>query len=208
MSDFLPLVTGEGAGWIGHWSPGIGDPTPAGWIATLAYVAAAACCFAAGRRILPEYRRVPTLRRERILWHALAGALAALGVNKQLDLQTALTELGRAAARAGGWYGQRREVQLAFVAAVGVAALGAAALALWTTRRTSAPVRVACAGFVALLGFVVARAASFHHFDLAISGEWHGLRVGSLVEIGALAVLIAAAQWQGRVLGGGRSEGI
>ncbi len=201
--SFLPLASGAGAGWIGNWSPGIGDPTPAGWIATLAYFAAAWRCFAAARRILPAYRRAPTLRREWVLWRVLAGALAALGFNKQLDLQTALTELGRAAARAGGWYGQRREVQLAFVVAVGLSALAAAALALWTTRRTSPPVRVACAGFVALLGFVVARAASFHHFDLAISAEWQGLRVGSLVEIGALAVLIAAAEWQARALNRG-----
>jgi hypothetical protein len=31
----------NGAGWIGSWSPGIGDPTPAGWLATFGCFAAA-----------------------------------------------------------------------------------------------------------------------------------------------------------------------
>jgi hypothetical protein len=196
----LWLVT-DGAGWIGRWSPGIGDPTPAGWLATLAYFGAATCCWAAARRIRPEYRRTPTLRREWRLWRALAAALAALGVNKQLDLQSALTELGRLLARSGGWYAERRSVQLAFVLAVGVAALAAAALGLWATRRTSAPARAAVVGFAALLGFVVARAASFHDVDRSIAAEWLGLRIGSLVELGALLALAAAARWRARQLG-------
>ena len=203
MSDFLLLATAaSGDGWIGTWSPGIGDPTPAGWLATVAYFAAAWGCFAAARRIKPEYRRAPSLRREWRIWRALTGGLAALGINKQLDLQSALTEIARMLARSGGWYQQRRGVQIAFVAAVGIAALAAGVAALVATRRTSASVRVAVVGFCGLLGFVVARAASFHHVDRAIAEEWLGLRVGSLVELSALGLLLLAARWQGRALHG------
>ncbi len=202
MSGLVWLATSpHGQGWIGRWSPGIGDPTPAGWLATLAYLAAAWSCYVAARGIKPEYRRAPSLRREWRVWQALAAALAALGFNKQLDLQSALTELGRLLARSGGWYAERRGVQLAFVLAVGALALAATAAALWATRRTSPPVRIAAAAFAALLGFVVARAASFHHLDTAISGEWLGLRVSSLVETGGLFALIAAARWRIRQLG-------
>lgn len=203
MSGFVLLATAaHGGGWIRDWSPGIGDPTPAGWIATLAYFAAAWSCWAASRRIKPEYRRTLSLRREWTIWRALAALLAVLGVNKQLDLQSAVTELGRLLARSGGWYEQRRGVQLVFVAAVAAVALAGAGAAFWATRRTSPPVRLAVVALSALLGFVVARAASFHHIDGAISHEWLGLRVSSLVELSALLVLLAAARWQGRHLGG------
>ena len=200
MSDFLLLVSAaHGDGWIGHWSPGIGDPTAAGWLATLAYFATAWCCRAAALRIKPAYRVTPAVRRERRLWYALSALLAALGINKQLDLQSALTELARMLARSGGWYGERRSVQLAFVLAVGIGALAAAALALWATRRTSPPARLALAGAAALLGFIAARAASFHHVDVAISQEWLGLRVSSLVELAAIALVFAATRWQQRI---------
>lgn len=197
MTGSLSFATARDAsGWIGHWSPGIGDPTPAGWLATLAYFAAAWSCWAAARRIKPEYRRSPALRREWLLWRALSVMLAALGVNKQLDLQSALTEAARMLARSGGWYGERRGLQLAFVATVVLSALAAGVIALWATRRTSPPARLAVVGFGALLAFVVARAASFHHVDVAISQEWLGLRVSSLIELAALLALIAAARWQ------------
>jgi hypothetical protein len=32
-------------GWIGSWSPGIGDPTVAGWITVFAYFAASLLCW-------------------------------------------------------------------------------------------------------------------------------------------------------------------
>jgi hypothetical protein len=195
VNGFVLLATAAHRdGWIGHWSPGIGDPTPAGWLATFAYFAAAWGCWAASRRIKPQYRRAPSLRREWAIWRSLSALLAALGLNKQLDLQSAVTELARLLARSAGWYEQRRSLQLAFVATVALAALTAAAAALWATRRTSPPVRLAVVAFAGLLGFVVARAASFHHIDVAISREWLGLRVSSLVELAALVTLIAAAR--------------
>lgn len=200
MSDFLLLVSAaHGDGWIGRWSPGIGDPTAAGWLATLAYFATAWCCRAAALRIKPAYRVTPAARRERRLWRALSALLAALAINKQLDLQSALTELARMLARSGGWYDERRSMQLAFVGAVGIGALAAAALTVWATRRTSPPARLALAGATALLGFIGARAASFHHVDVAISQEWLGLRVSSLVELAGIALVFAATRWQQRI---------
>ena len=203
MSGFLALVTApDGAGWIGRWSPGIGDPTPAGWLTTLAYFVAAWSCWAAARNLRPEFRVTAALRREWRLWPALALLLAGLGLNKQLDLQSAVTELGRMLARSGGWYGDRRAVQVAFVALVALAGLGAAALSLWAVRRTAPPVRLAVAGACALVAFVVARAASFHHADVVISHEVIGLRLGSLVELAAIGVIFAATRWRARMLRG------
>jgi hypothetical protein len=53
----------------------------------------------------------------------MAIGLGALGVNKQLDLQSALTELGRILATDGGWYDSRHRVQRVFILAVGSAAV-------------------------------------------------------------------------------------
>src|SRR5450631_116329 len=41
---------------------------------------------------------------ERYTWRAVSILFLALGINKQLDLQTALTELGRVLAYDQGWY--------------------------------------------------------------------------------------------------------
>ena len=55
-----------------------------------------------------------------VFWLTLALLLLFLGINKQLDLQTLLNDIGRRKARAEGWYGNRRYYQTMFIAAVTV----------------------------------------------------------------------------------------
>ena len=50
-----------------------------------------------------------------MLWFGLSILLLVLGINKQLDLQTLLTALGREIAQENGLYESRREIQLIFV---------------------------------------------------------------------------------------------
>ena len=64
---------------------------------------------------------VPTKKRDRDFrngsaWRTISVLFLALGINKQLDLQTALTEAGRVLARYQGWYEQRQFVQLVVIA--------------------------------------------------------------------------------------------
>src|SRR3954468_15751872 len=91
--DFHPM-----AGVIidGQWRPGIGDPTLLGWTTVVAYFAAALAC---GRTAAAKGGR-PTP-----FWSLLSLLLVFLGFNKQLDLQSVLTEIGRRLAREQGWYG-------------------------------------------------------------------------------------------------------
>ena len=202
MSDASFLLAAAPAdGWIGRWSPGIGDPTALGWLATLGYAAAARWCWVAMQTLRRDASPSAPQQRESGAWLALTLLLAALGVNKQLDLQGALTELGRMVAFSGGWYEQRRTVQLAFVICVALAGAGAAATALWASRRASPPLRVAIAGAVALLGFVVVRAASFEHFALT-EREIAGIPVESFAELAGIATTLAAALWHERLRGG------
>ncbi|MFO7181019.1 MAG: isopropylmalate isomerase, partial [Pseudomonadota bacterium] len=135
--------------------------------------------------------RVPT--RERTIWLGLAVALALLGVNKQLDLQSALTEIGRILAKGQNWYEHRHEVQRFFVEVVAVLAVGTALVLAFVIRRMPRATQLAVVGACLLLGFVVVRAASFHHVDHFIGIEFFGLRANWVLEIGGIACILAAA---------------
>jgi uncharacterized membrane protein (UPF0136 family) len=185
---------GEG-GWIGYWTPGIGDPTIAGWLTVVLYFAAAVVCFRVGRN-----REWGLSRSEVSLFRLLTLGLVALGVNKQLDLQTALTELGRMVAAEGDWYDQRRGVQKAFIMAVGLTALAMVASAAVMMRRMPMATHVTTVGALGLVAFVVIRASSLHHVDLFIHGNWHGVRANWVIEIGSLLVVITGAWWRARLL--------
>lgn len=167
----------------GRWAPGLGDPTAMGWATVAAYLAASLLCLlwakpSGSGRFLPV---------------AFAGAMALLAVNKQLDLQSLLTEIARDAAKAQGWYEDRQTYQAIFIGVIGSgAALGFAAL-LWMLRRRWKETALASAGFACLLAFVVVRAASFHHVDQGLGETWVGLRFNWILELGGIALVVAGA---------------
>jgi amino acid permease len=132
----------------------------------------------------------------------MAMGLAALGVNKQLDLQSALTELGRILAADGGWYDSRHRVQRVFILAVGSAAVLTGAFLLYAMRGAPAGARISVLGACALLAFVAIRASSFHHVDLFIRSRWWGIRGNWLAEVGGLLVILAGAglRWRERLI--------
>ncbi|HYO98129.1 MAG TPA: hypothetical protein VER33_26675 [Polyangiaceae bacterium] len=181
---------GDAGGWVGSWSPGIGDPSVLGWLTVVLYIGTAGYCWLVGRRL--------KLRSERLVFFALAAGLFALGINKQLDLQSALTEVGRILARRQDWYEQRAEFQKIFIVQVAVLALVGLGLIVWLTRASPLPTRAALAGAVLLSGFVVMRAASFHHVDLFIGAQWLGIRANWVLEIGGILAVLAAAHWRDR----------
>lgn len=174
-------------GWIGTWSPGIGDPTLGGWITVALYAWAAWAC----HRVLLHERqlRLHLTLNERMVWRLLMAGMIALGINKQLDLHSALTELARLHAREHGWYGNRRLFQQAFVVAVPI--IGLTVLASLTVLVWNAPATTlwACAGSAGLVVFVAVRAASFHHVDEWVGWRFAGLRTNWIVEMGSLLVI-------------------
>ncbi|MBX2868557.1 MAG: hypothetical protein KTR18_07775 [Acidiferrobacterales bacterium] len=48
-------------------------------------------------------------------------------------------------------------------------------------------------GLVFLAGYIVSRAASFHHFDTALSMKLNGVRILTLVEPLGIVIVIAGA---------------
>lgn len=173
----------------GRWAPGIGDPTMLGWVTVLAYLAAALLCLACARRDRSGPRR---------FWGALGVLLLLLAVNKQLDVQSLLTQVGRDMALAQGWYAQRQQVQLAFIAGLGATTTIAGLMLALSLRRADAAVRWAVAGLVLLLAWIVTRAAAFHHIDRYMGWRVFGITLNGALELGAITVIALAAQsrWQ------------
>jgi hypothetical protein len=175
----------------GRWHPGIGDPNLTGWVTVLAYAAAMGLCALCAVR---EPAGTGDGEATRRVWLAVALLMALLGVNKQLDLQTWFTEVGRDLALAQGWYAARQNVQVLFIGAL--AATGGVAI-LWLQRafrRLCSEVRWVAAGLVLLIVFVVTRAASFHHVDRLLRLELAPhLRVNAVLELGAIGIVICAA---------------
>ncbi|TPV94184.1 MAG: hypothetical protein B7733_16585 [Myxococcales bacterium FL481] len=172
----------------GGWRPGIGDPTVMGWVTVVVYFAAAWACAREFQRSRPG--QPLTWSHAAAGWLVLTVALTLLGVNKQLDLQSWLTETARTMAIEQGWYRDRRAVQIVFIAAVGVVGLVSMAVAAWLARGPWRPVRISLLGFVIIVSFVVIRAASFHRVDLLIHHEVLGAKVNWLLELGGLAVVL------------------
>ena len=156
------------------------------------YLLAAVSCWISARELVLE----DIASNERRAWLAISALFLALGINKQLDLQSALTETGRVLAHYQGWFEQRQLVQLAFIALVAIICLIAAiALLLWT-RSAPTPTRLALIGTSMVLGFVLIRAASFHHVDQFIGQRILGLRWNWILEMSGISLVLFASQWR------------
>ena len=144
------------------WQPGIGDPTILGWVTVLIYaVTAVLTCVIVVLAPFPDESH----QRERIFWFGLFMILCALGINKQLDLQTLVTAVGRCLADAQGWYEDRKAVQVEFILSLVACACGLMLWFFWLLRGTWRRSTVPMLGLGLLIGFVLVRATSFQNID-------------------------------------------
>ncbi len=190
----------EQEGWIGHWSPGIGDPTLGGWLTVILYFAAASVCLWVARDLRKRKQTAPLVRRELWLWFAFSLVLWLLGLNKQLDLQTAFTEVGRILARGSGWYDRRAYVQKGFIAALGLGGVVLAALLVVLLRRLGRRVKIAAVGMCFIGVFVLIRASSFHKVDVFLGARLLYLRMNWLLEMSGILVVLLAGWSRLRML--------
>jgi hypothetical protein len=173
-----------------HWSPGIGDPTIGGWVTVALYALAAISTFKTFRVVIDG--------GENTLWRAMFLLLVLLGINKQLDLQSAITELGRVLASEEGWYDERRTVQLWFVLGVAAVCLALAIMLLGLARNAPLATWIALSGMTVLLAFVLIRAASFHHIDRFIGDRILGLKWNWILEMGGISIVLLSSEWRQR----------
>jgi MFS family permease len=95
--------------------------------------------------------------------------------------------------REQGLYQVRRTYQVAFIGCVAILCLGALVAFLWFSRHELRSRWLALVGMVFILGFVVIRAASFHHVDALLASELGGLKWNWIFEIGGVLVVCVAA---------------
>lgn len=168
------------------WSPVIGDPTWTGWATVLVYLSVMVLAALLARRAPFPAR---SLSRERLFWMVIALLMMALALNKQLDLQSALTMAGRCAAKAQGWYADRRQVQGVFLMLIAAGGLMALGTLMWLLRGTWSRSALPVLGLCFVLAFVLMRAVGFHQFDQMLGIPMMGVRANAVLEwIGPLII--------------------
>jgi hypothetical protein len=178
------------------WSPGIGDPTYMAWLTVFAYFLTAALCLAAYRRCQQPSSTAtdnscPPVSRW--IWLGLFLAFILLGINKQLDLQSLLTAIGRNLAFQQGWYAERRKYQAIFIAVLILASVMMLFAFVLIFRIVGTAERLALIGAVAVITFVIVRASSFHHMDILICCRQFGVTMNRALEWSGIAIVFFAA---------------
>jgi 4-amino-4-deoxy-L-arabinose transferase-like glycosyltransferase len=169
-----------------RWRPVIGDPSPMGWFTVVAYALAAFLAW-----------RVRTQNRDRNrVWLGVTVLLGLLCLNKQLDLQSLVTDIGREFARFFGEYENRRGFQKFFIIAVLAVVAIFGPLFAWKYRAFLKGHKLLAAGLVFLLTFIVVRAISFHHMDVFLkTSRMGGIKMNWVLELTGIG-LVALAAWR------------
>ena len=186
-----------------YWRPRIGDASFMGWLTVAAYGLTAVLCLIAAFRQSTEAGGSQAVgvsgaedkggRLQHRLWLGISAVMFLLCLNKQLDLQSLLTNIGRIVANQGGWYEQRRTIQFWFVVAVGLASVAAFVFLAWKTRSIFKGRTLLLLGLSMLLLFVVMRAASFHHVGVFLEQRILGFKLNWILELGSIALVAVSA---------------
>jgi hypothetical protein len=191
----------------GRWQPGIGDPTPMGWVTTLCYFVAALLCF---RATWQAYRIPPAKlgNRAMVFWTICGLVMLFLCVNKQLDLQSLFTQIGRDWSKADGWYEGRRVVQGWFIRGLAIFGVLGLALTAWFIRGARPAYYLALVGLIFTGCFVVLRASSIHQVDALLGYQVAGVKMNWVFELGGILVVGASAlaSWEQRIEDEGSGE--
>jgi hypothetical protein len=172
---------------MGQWRPTIGDPTFMGWFTVASYFACAV------PTLIAALSHQKTDRRSFCFWNIVSVLMVLLAINKQLDLQSLLTEIGRQIAKHQGWMEQRRAVQLWFIGFFGSISMAAFLFFAFTMRNLFRRFMLAFIGLFFLLSFIIVRAASFHHVEEFLDLTLVDVRMNWLFELTGIYTVFVAA---------------
>lgn len=183
------------------WQPGIGDPGMMGWLIVVCYFMAALLSFLVYLKADEQhFGNARLYLYQKRFWLSLALLLCVLCVNKQLDLQSLLTAIGKYYAHEHGWYEQRRHIQMFIIIALLSTAVFTFVFFVTKLGRLVKINWLAILGVVFLLVFIIIRATSFHRMDIIINSTAFGLRMNWILELsGILAICISALNQLRRV---------
>jgi len=182
------------------WHPGIGQLPLSALAAAALYLLAAYFCWRVARRLGPSGTAG---RSEAQVWIAIAILFLVLGICRELDIQSAVTNYWRAIARQQGWYANRQTIQpeiIGVIASAFLIASIAVLVVIWGQPRIT---RLATAGTLLLLTYISIRAVSFHPVDVLAQKTVLGMRWSWIFEFaGILVVILAALQRRARLAAG------
>ena len=175
-----------------EWSFESHDPMWAWCIVGMYAVSAILCLrtlFGVQRSLFPESIK----RKSRIFWAFLFVVMLFLACNKQLDIQTYFTSVGREVANLQGWYDKRRSVQKEVIIVLGLVALLFLSYLAYVVYSLPRANKIALVGALCTFTFIGMRAASFHHLDQIVGTKIFGVKIHILIEIcGGIIVSLGA----------------
>jgi hypothetical protein len=180
---------------LDHWRTGRGDNDILGWAITAAYLIGATLC---ARTALAALRRPADAHSpERPSdWTVLSAGLLLLGLNKQLDLQILMRDLGVAFVAFIGLDRHRKWVGRAFVLVLGLLLIRVLLLAAKRVRGHTRGHRVLLTGLALLACFAVVRAGTYvpglKQFNLQYKDALH-----LVFELGGV-LLVGLSAWRTR----------
>ena len=179
------------------WQPGIGDPSVMGWVTVGAYFLTALIAL---RLVLNSSRWFPadTYLAQRRFWLVVSLLMLALGINKQLDLQSLVTAMGRYYAVRDGWLEYKRYVQVGVIISILTLSLLCLSYFFLKMRSLFKTNWLAIVGLICLMAFIVIRATSFHHMDILINTYIASVKVNWLLELSGVAAVALSALTLGR----------
>lgn len=182
-----------------NWTPTIGDPTFVGWLTVALYLVTAWRCAALARSM---HARSTVTAREFGVWCLIAVLFLALAVNKQLDLQSALTELGRVLIYRTDRFAYKQAIQFWFVVGIAIAALVGISAAIAVVWKTHIGTWIGTIGTVIVVAYVLTRAVSFHHIDRFIGSQFGALKWNWVLEISGILIVLLGTVVRQRDLSG------
>jgi hypothetical protein len=175
-----------------NWSFFIGDPSLMGWLTVVAYFFASGLSYLIIKNSVKLFPQ-STVKKQKVFWLVIALSLFALGVNKQLDLQSYMTAIGRYYAVQGGWYEQRQFVQHLFIKVIAVLSIALMLFLVWYLRGSLKYNCLAIGGLCILATYIAIRASSFHHVDIFLNSSIVSLRMNWLIELSGIFMISLSA---------------
>jgi len=157
-----------------------GDPTIAGWTICLGAISAGGLCASAAWTMR-------TARHRAAFWLISAGLLLLIGINKQLDLQTMMINIGRSIAVRQGWWDQRAWAQRTALAAAIVAAMLVGMWMIRTAWRHGMGERLCVVSIAILTCYVLLRMTAIVRQDDILPELLHADRLAMACELTGLA---------------------
>jgi hypothetical protein len=156
----------------GYWIRYAGDFTFTGWFITAIYFIVFLLCIL----YLSKLNKNPA-KHEKPYVHFrifLTGCIFLLGLNKQIDIQLLITDIGRTYSQAHGWYETRKYFQVEFLAVFSTIGLGLFFILCKALKNIWRSVFLPVTGLFILFSFVIIKASSLHilehYFDKRIGG--------------------------------------